>query len=231
MALRILYADANIPEKKVADTERGLMPEEQLTQGQALQQVVESLEAVGHDVTVARTFKDAIEKTARDFDVAVIELSWDADTALQPGARRFAGWDICREIDKANKRKSKKTLKVICSERLAEDAAISETAAARYILPIYNQYNKVTAQMLRAAIRFIESGLSNPPAVELALENLRESRENSNRLLDRALADYRQWSILTLVSVFLSIVVLLAGIIGAFSGNVQAGTVTSVFTE
>ena len=232
MTLKVLYANPEFPDRSMSDRDLGQVSEEQRAQGLALQRAVESLEAVGHDVTIARTFGDAlnlIDATAIYFDVAVIELSWDADRTLEPDARGFAGWTICRKIDEVNKnRPSKPTLKVICSDRLAEDAGISVTAASRGILPIYNQYNNVTAQMLRAAISFIESGLTRAsPEEELALTIERETRESLNDYLNQPLADYRQWFKMTLGFVFLSVVLLLVGIGGAIFGYVQLGILTS----
>ncbi len=235
MNLKILYADAKFLK---TDSTLKQISVEQRVQGLALQQSVELLENVGHNVTITRTFQDALEMInapEQYFDVAVIELGWEADLALEQNKRHSAGWDLCEAIENVNKSRKfkpteKPTLKVICSDRLAKDSAIGITAANRGILPIYNQYNENTAQMLRAVIKFIESGLTSSPLDELARKILEEDRDTLNSYLNQPLADYKKWFNLTLVLILVSVVLLLGGIVGLFLGYVQLGILSSAIS-
>jgi len=227
-----LFADDQIPSENLRDKEiKAALKDEHpewsdkfINAFPIMRRAVQTLRDANYDVTVVRTYKDALElvKTTH-FDIAVVDLGWFADKGLSETKRRYAGWDISAAIEEADKQlKAKPTLQIIYSRRFAEDATISMRAAEGKKLPVYKVYGDPGHQALRAAVKFIESHL-NPTD-----DRVNDLWQMIRVYWEEPLKQQRQWFKLTIAFVALSLVLLLGGVVGAVSGNVQVGTLTSI---
>jgi hypothetical protein len=244
--LKILFADDQIPDESIPDDSLESTLREQYPQLSndlirdfvATRQAVKTLRGAGYDVTAARTYKDALEKVkSSHFEVAIVDLGWFFDMDVLPNFskgvlpkdREFAGWDICEAIDKADEeRQSRPTLQIVYSYKFIEDPSASLMAADKGKLPVFKNYNEATDQILRAAVKFIETHLESPSLEEFAHKAAEDFHEMTISTLKGSLAQQKQWSRLTLVFVALSITLVLIAAIFAISGNVRVGTFTSI---
>jgi DNA-binding NarL/FixJ family response regulator len=236
--LKILFADDQIPDDQIPDEDvkRTLKKQHPAWTGgfinahAAMRQAVKTLRGAGYDVTIARTYNDALELVKHShFDVAIVDLGWFADDAVVSSQRESKGWDICAAIDEADKKsKSQSTLQIIYSNRFAEDAAISMQAADSGKLPVFKNYNEATHQALRACVKFIETYLtSRSPQEVFAIEAAKELQQIMINSLTASLEQQKRWSLLTLVFVAISISLVIAGIACAIFRNIPVGTVSA----
>jgi CheY-like chemotaxis protein len=235
---RVLFADDQIPDDTIPDDRITSTLKEQHPQWNdrfiqafvATRQAVKTLRGAGYEVTVARTYKGALElvKSSR-FEIAIVDLGWFADEDLrQPD---FAGWDICEAIDKADEEhQSGPTLQIIYSYRFAEDPSVSVAAADKDKLPVFKNYTNATDQALRAAVKFLETHLEGSSSSKESFANkaVRDFHEMTIRTLKDSLARQKQWFLLTLVFVALSITLVLVASILVILGNIRAGTFASI---
>jgi hypothetical protein len=171
--LSILFADDQIPDESIPDGDLKRVLAERnpswrpgfINAFLAMRQVVKVLRNAGYGVTVAYTYRDALELIrTKHFDMAIVDLGWFADSALAPDQQEYAGWDICAAIDEANKARGVgSTLQIIHSNRFDEDATLAMQAADMGKLPVFKSYTEANRQALRAAVKFIETQLRNRP--------------------------------------------------------------------
>ena len=230
--VKVLFADDQIPSENLRDKEiKAALKDEHpewrdkfINAFPIMRRAVQTLRDANYDVTVVRTYKDALElvKTTH-FDIAVVDLGWFADKGLSETKRGSAGWDISAAIEEADKQlKAKPTLQIIYSRRFAEDATISMRAAEGKKLPVYKVYGDPGHQALKAAVKFIESHLNQTD------DRVNDLWQMIRVYWEEPLKQQRQWFKLTIAFVALSLVLLLGGVVGTVSGNVQVGTLTSI---
>lgn len=237
--LKILFADDQIPDENIPDNEIKKSLNEQhpkwsagfINAFVAMRKSVQTLRGAGYDVTVARTYKDALELIKRSrFDIAIVDLGWFADETLTPKQQEYGGWDICAAIDESDKSsQSEPTLQIIYSNRFVEDASISMQAADSGRLPVFKNYKEATHQALRASVKFIETHLtSRPPHEQFAIKAANEFQQMMIKSLMEPLAQQKQWSQLTLVFVVASVLLILVGAASAIFWDVQVGALSSI---
>jgi hypothetical protein len=237
--LRILFADDQIPDVNVPDDKISKFLNEQHPEWSAgfinafiaMRQSVKILDGAGYDVTVARTYKDALKLIKHShFDIAIVDLGWFADATLPPKQQEYGGWDICAAIDEADKSSiSEPTLQIVYSNRFVEDASISMQAADSGKLPVFKNYKEATHQALRASVKFIETNIVNrSPEVNFSRIMANDFRQMMTESLMEPLAQQKQWSRLTLIFVAVSVLLILAGAASAIFWNNQVGTISSI---
>jgi len=201
---KVLFADDQIPEDSIPDDRIKSTLREQHPQWKdefiqafvATRQAVKTLRGAGYDVTVARTYQDALElvKSSR-FEIAIVDFGWFADEHLsQPD---FAGWGICQALDKADEEhQSGPTLQIVYSYRFAEDPSVSVAAADKDKLPVFKNYTNATDQALRAAVKFLETNLerSSSSMESFANNAVRDFHAMTIRTLKDSLARQKQCS-------------------------------------
>jgi hypothetical protein len=144
---RILFADDQIPDKDIADgnikaeiqRKHPSWPEAFIGGFPAMRQALKTLKDAGYtSITVSRTASDAMSLAReKEFDLAIIDLRWEPDESLSRDDSDAYGWKICDEIDKADKKKNRKsTPQIIYSSRVAEESSIGLQAASKGKLPL-----------------------------------------------------------------------------------------------
>lgn len=238
--LKILFADDQIPDDSIPDDEIKTRLKEQhkdwdtgfINAFHAMRQSVNTLRNSGYNITVARTYQNALELIAHEhFDIAIVDLGWFADETLAVNHRSFAGWDICEAIDTANNNSATEpTLQIIYSNRFVDDAMISIQAADTGKLPVFKNYKKATHEALRASVKFIETHITSPSSQEqLAISEAKSLHQAMINALNEPLKQLKSWSMLAVVFIALSLLLLLAGAsLVIFLGKDLVGAVTSL---
>ena len=233
--VRILFADDQIPESDIPDSDIA-HPEREMSKA------VQKLKDAGYHVDVARTLKEAIDKVKKiHYDIAIIDLGWYFDVSIPSSEQGAAGWKICDAVKEANKaifaskpigRRMKPTFQIMHSQRFREDAEITTAAAKRGALPVFKDFKEVSHEALLAAVKFVEEN-----AIEKSIEEVRQtiaikvaeqSAEMMMRELVTPLEQHRKWFNLTYTFVAASVALLLVGVITAIFGNLPVGTLSSI---
>jgi hypothetical protein len=238
--LRILFADDQIPPENIPDEDvRSVLKERNPQWSDAfisafvvMRQAVNALRDAGYDLSTATTYDEALRLVGQEhFDIAIIDLGWFADARLPASKQRYAGWDICREIDRADQESEvEPTLQIVFSDRFLKDATISMQAADRGKLPVFKNYTNPTAgqEALKAAVKFIEGNLAQPSDLVRMFRGW--ASDLGKRILesyDESIKRERQWSTLTMVFIALSVIILLGGVVGAILLGTQIEILTS----
>jgi hypothetical protein len=109
------------------------------------------------DVLPAKSLAKAAELSQqRDrYDLAVVDLSWIGDPAVEPNKKKNAGLDILRTIKKANESSKAKKPMIALSQNYNEEhdlfARVLETGA----LPVPKDYTPTGHRTLGAAITYL----------------------------------------------------------------------------
>ena len=117
MVTRVLFADDQIPWDKDADNEKvrqeiakelaGKIPDVSAAYEQDkcwFAELIDRLTTQGVEVSPARTYSEAEQKIKRpkDFDVAIVDLSWTSDRRLKSDEKKNAGLKLLNLISKQN---------------------------------------------------------------------------------------------------------------------------------
>ena len=235
--LKVLFADDQIPDDDIPDSDiiRVMMkrfPDEPgfVQAFWDMRQTVKVLRDGGYDVSIANTKRKALNLIkATHFDIAIVDLLWDADEKISPTERDNTGWMICDAIEEADRRATNTlTFQIICSNRFNKEPQIAMIAGQKSKLPVFKSYNEAGSQSLLAAVNFIEKYMSNPSTRDVALDAVKGFRQTMQTLLNEALTQERRWTAITIVLVALSVILILVGALAAIFGYAQAGTLTSI---
>jgi hypothetical protein len=168
--LRVLFADDQIPDEDIPDEDlvtalEKKYPDEYpefISAFLPMRQAVKTLRD-GYDVTIANTYKEALRLVKENhFDIAIVDLRWDADEKVPRVKSTNAGWTICDAIEEADKDAPLlPTFQIVYSSRLYDEPQLGILAAQRSKLPIYKSYDEAGNQALLAVVNFIEKHLSN----------------------------------------------------------------------
>jgi hypothetical protein len=257
--VRVLFVDDQIPEDEIPEDQIFDRVKEQHPKGspgfiRAFKVMRRARQAVSedHDVTVARTHKEAMRLAQTErFDVAIIDLGWYADPAVSEADRPAAGWKIANAIEESDQKhpQLRPTAQIIYSARFDTQPQLAERAASTGRLPILKPYkerytiplespeelekneDKVDAacQTLRATLSFIEHQRDAETGLLAAGHRqglgilLNEATESVSRAGKRA----ERWDSLTRFLLTLGILIILAGVVSIFFLGVPAGTVTA----
>lgn len=185
----------------------------------------------GYDVTVAYAYADAINLIKNNhYDIAIVDLRWDADQNFPHEQSENAGWAICDAIEEADRTNHcPPTFQIVYSSRFDREPHLAMLAAQKSKLPVYKSYNEAGSLALLAAVNFIEKHLSSQSARDtIALETVNTFRQTIQEYLSDALIRTKQWTTITLVLVSISVVLVLLGAAAAIFGYIQVGALTSV---
>jgi len=220
--LKVLFADDQIPPDEIPDNgidkwvqEEYANRDEKFKRGFGeTRKTVECLRVGGYHVTTARTLKEAQNLIQEShFDIAIIDLGWSADKSIPESQWEHKGWDIGDWIEKADTRNQCKTRQIIHSYKFHNNAALSQEAARRGILPIGKSHDEAGRQFLLAAIHFIASDLSvSSSRDQFAQEAANELLKMMIASLNEPLRQYKMWFLVTVCLVSLSVLVLIAAI-------------------
>ncbi len=169
--LKVLFADDQIPDEEIPDEDVVMelrkkypgAPPGFINAFLPLRQAVKTLRDGYYDVTVARTYQEALAfiKTIH-FDIAIVDLRWDADKAVPSSQSDNIGWAICDAIEDAEKDKLLvPTFQIVYSSRFQSELHLAVRAAAEAKLPVFKSYNEAGSQALLATVNFIEKHLAD----------------------------------------------------------------------
>lgn len=255
MALRILFADDQIPDDAIADDEvldhaAARYPRAQrgfVLAFAIMRRMVTSLREHGYDVTVARRLDDALELVDRErFDVAIVDLGWYGDDAVDRSRAPVAGWDVADAIAAANRRRGddRPTAQIMYSARFAKRPDISLQAATKGLLPYFKPYQELDTiplesdEALAGSEDRIQAGCHSLQAAVAFAEHLLTSRSERDRdaemirrtlqtRLDRAIEREQSWDRLARLLLPVAILLVAAGIGVGFWLGVGEGALTA----
>jgi hypothetical protein len=253
--LRVLMADDQIPDKDIPDNQvvaeyrrryPGKNNEGFVAAFGIMRKLVHTM-SDGFSVDVANHHSDALNLVQmKHFDVAIIDLGWWVDRESLDSAMT-AGWAIIDAIQRNDMEHPERrpTALIIYSARFETNADISEKAAQRGILPFYKPYgerhsiplgdDEVPKKAPSRADQELAASKSLRAVVSF-IEHLRGSSGSgqAERLLQAAHAGLRsaetrdkKWDRLTRVLMTLGILIIFAGVVALFLGQVQEGVVTA----
>lgn len=237
--LKVLLADDQIPDEDIPDSDiisvmMKRYPNEPPGSGfikafLSMRQTVKILRD-GYEVSTANTKGKALNLIkATHFDIAIVDLRWDADKEVPRAESDGTGWMICDAIEEADRRTTNTpTFQIICSSRFDKEPQIAMIAAQKSKLPVFKSYSEASSLSLLASVNFIEKYMSNPSTREVALDAVKGFRQTMQTLLNEALTQERRWTSITIVLVALSVILILIGALAAIFGYAQAGTLTSI---
>ena len=244
MVTQVLLADDQIPDDDIPDDQIQTMLEQSHSDWPpkfrdgfvTMRQVVRTLRDGPRQVTIARTFQEAMNLgREKHFDIAIVDLRWDADTSLSNSAESdSAGWRIAEAIHQAEqtRKAAVPTVVITYSSRFASEPRLSLKAADAGTLPFYKvlvssdgarQNVEAGWQSLDALVtffeRFVQERQDHPVEVprRAALNNLEQA---NNRVA--------AWNRLGLGSALVSVLLIVAGGILAIIGRTDAGIVSTV---
>jgi CheY-like chemotaxis protein len=204
-----------------------------------------------HQITVARTHAEALTLASnQEFDAAIIDLGWAGDLSVPEQERRAAGWRIADAIEAADALSPDRipTALIMYSARFGSHPDLAERAASKGRLPIAKPYEEratipldtlpregegkdridAACESLRATLSFIEQQReSRISLLDIQLKNLEVLRRTATEGVARAGKRAGQWDDLTRVFLSLSIVIVLAGVVGMLFLGVAQGSATA----
>jgi CheY-like chemotaxis protein len=232
--LKILFADDQIPsakywslgEKELISAIKDEHPtwigsDDFVKSFHPMRLAAEKLQGAGYDVTLARTFNEAITSIQKfQFDIAIVDLRWDADESLSRIESEAAGWKICDAIEKADAAAKRQTLQIVYSSRFNKEPEIAMRAADLNKLPIYKSYNAAGRESLLASVKFIDSlsKQKQPTETEQAISKLQDILF---QYLETPLKQQQRFFWLILVFIILSISLLISGAVAVVFFNQQ----------
>lgn len=108
----------------------------------------------GFEVSSVGSFELAKERVRRrDFDAAIIDLSWSGDGDLPPGERSNVGFQL---IDLIEPQKTGKPV-IAFSQNFSGQLQLMQQATRRGALPLQKTYGAIDYQTLGSAILFLTS--------------------------------------------------------------------------
>jgi len=168
--LRVLFADDQIPAEDIPDDNVIVVLKEKYPAAPPgfinaflpMRHAVKTLRDGYYDVTVARTYEEAINYIKiNHFDIAIVDLRWDADEKVPEVQSDNMGWAICDAIEEADKEtKLPPTFQIVYSSRFQSEPHLAIRAAQESKLPVFKSYNEAGSQALLATVNFIEKHLS-----------------------------------------------------------------------
>lgn len=253
METTILFADDQIPEDQIADQDiREVIaqryPEAQqgfILAFEKMRGIVKALRERNYSVTVASTYKKAMElATDRHFDIAIIDLGWFGDHSLESSVRDTAGWDISNRIEQADKKLSphQPTARIIYSSRFASSPEISEKASRLGILPFFKVYSerdsypiatdkKSPAVQQRSADRDAANKNSLAAAVGF-IEHLIRARtvemDAALKILGDAETNEKRWEFITISCIVISVTLVAVSVLSVVLFNKPVTIVTAI---
>jgi hypothetical protein len=239
--LHVLIADdqippADIPAQKFREhffSDYGDSNQNRLFMEQCLfmGEVVQALRDSGYRLTTARTYKEATKVISEgNFDLAIIDLGWYMDFALPENQRPAAGWSLCDQLDERDKLSGTRTPQIVFSSRFPTEPVLSHEAARRQKLPLFKEATPVVRNSLMAAVGFVEASLTAQRFSDAKGGGRfkQELEEVAVSFFRESLHDYRRWALLTLVFVAISLALLVAGVVLAYTGIKPVATVSSI---
>jgi len=170
MVTRILFADDQIPWDKDADNEKvrqeiakelaGKIPDVSAAYEQDKRwfaDLIDSLTTQGVEVSPARTYSEAEQKIKRpkDFDVAIVDLSWTGDRRLKSDEKKNAGLKLLDLISKQNEQGDDYTPVIAFSQNYKTQPLLVATVLEMGALPIQKEYSEVGHRTLAAAVKLL----------------------------------------------------------------------------
>jgi hypothetical protein len=127
---------------------------------------------MGFDLLTAKSFAKARELSQqRDgYDLAVIDLSWTGDPALEPHEKKNAGLEILRTIQKANEASKLKKPTIALSQNYNKQPELFATVLETGALPVPKDYTPTGHRTLGAAIKFMSQPCLTAPAPGIELD-------------------------------------------------------------
>jgi hypothetical protein len=112
---------------------------------------------MGFDLLTAKSFAKAKELSQqRDgYDLAVIDLSWTGDPALEAHEKKNAGLEILRIIQMANEASKVKKPTIVLSQNYNSQPELFATVLETGALPVPKDYTPTGHHTLGAAIKFM----------------------------------------------------------------------------
>jgi len=240
--LKILFADDQVPSDKYWGLEKNelisAIQNEHPTWGNTngfisnfypMRLTVQKLQSAGYDVTLARSLSEAMTLAQKSqFDIAIVDLRWDADDGLSPKESDAAGWKICDAIEKADVATKRQTLQIVYSSRFDKEPDIAMRAADLNKLPIYKSYNDAGRESLLASVKFID-GLSKQKQPTDTQQAISKFQNILFQYLETPLKQQQRFFWLILAFIILSILLLISGAVAVVFFNQQLfNTLSSV---
>ena len=253
METKILFADDQIPEDKIADEDIKRVVSQRYPQAQEgfilafekMRGIVKALRDRNCQVTVANTHSMAMKLAGgQHFDVAIIDLGWFGDDALDRSVRDSAGWEIANRIVQADKKLSphQATARIIYSSRFASNPEISEKASKEGILPFFKVYSERDAYPLAAGQkpaalqqRDADRDAANKNSLAAAvgfIEQLLHGRttemDAALKILQDAEASERRWELIAISCIVAGVVLVAVSVISVIVFSKPVAIVTAV---
>lgn len=252
--LRILFVDDHIPDNNIPDGElvthyldilqknfhdypytEAAFRDRAVRGYPAMRQALKGLKSDNFDVVCENTFKDGMKRArTQKFDIAIVDLGWYLDPAVDSSERESAGWKIINEIFNADRVSGRTTACILYSNRLVDDRGIVSKAAELGVLPVLKHIEgdkspvDVAVDGLRAAASYLAATIEQASGEKAFWRRAREIESWSSAVADEALRNFRRWSAIISVAFVVSLVLIGSGIILALTGSVKIGIVTSV---
>jgi CheY-like chemotaxis protein len=124
---------------------------------------------MGFDLVTTNSFAKAKELSQqRDrYDLAVIDLSWTGDPALEPREKKNAGLEILRIIHMANEASEAKKPIIALSQNYKGEPELFATVLETGALPVPKDYTPTGHRTLGAAIKFMSQPYLTAPARDI----------------------------------------------------------------
>ncbi len=186
-----------------------------------------------YDITVSRTLAEAREQIQRNtFDIAIVDIRWEAEDKLPAHERDSAGWSISDEIEEVDENKGRKTLQIICSSRFDTEPALTLEVVRRKKFPVLKIYNEQGGRALKLAIDYLEEAVLK--GQRTPGQFFQEMMDQLQSSLVRATENMRQiqnkWIKVAIPVTIIAVLVLFAGIILAAVGYIQVDTIHTIST-
>lgn len=118
----------------------------------------------GFKIIPAKTISQAeiqLQKR-KDYDVAVVDMSWFGDPDVKSGSKRDAGLELLRLVDNANRESSDRKSVIAFSQNFEKDFELVGKVRELGALPIQKNYGESGHRILGAAIRLLSDPVQGP---------------------------------------------------------------------
>lgn len=170
MTIRVLFADDQIPWDKEADNDkvrqeiarelRNKISDVDAAYEQDrkwFSELIDSLETQGLEIIPARTYSEAEQKILknRDFDVAIIDLSWTGDRRLKSDEKKNAGLKLIDLMARENELSDRYVPVIAFSQNYKQQSLLVATVLEMTALPVQKEYSEVGHRTLAAAVKLL----------------------------------------------------------------------------
>jgi len=250
--IRLLFADDHIPDKEVSNLNTCAEIREVLKKRKRgninawtdayynASEVIRALESPKYHLITAREHGEAKDLIEKDIDVGIIDIGWyndDTLSHLSKDERGEFGWKIAKSANE-------NTLLIAYSSRFRVKEQLAIDAANMGMIPffkmdtsakaeenvrenesdeIFESRCKAAAKALRATVDFLVSMPQRMNPINITLRTYNQALSNYKEGSHSA----RQWTKATLFLTVTSVVLILIGIITAYTGKVEIGVISS----